>query len=163
MRHMKREWDHYAAMFTMNLTRMPPGYNPLPPTNCWISENNLKFLKLDRCYHEELRTRPWKTEDYVYFDPTLVEDEAGYEAWKVWAEKEKKQYAVLCANEFEKPSDWKRREDGDINKRTLKPAAPYKLKKLRLFKKNNKKARAQRLPNAPCTPCLLYTSDAADE
>lgn len=154
MRHMKREWDHYAAMFTMDFTRMPPGYDPLPPTNCWISKNNLKFLKLDRCYHQDLLSRPWKTKDYVYFDPTLIDDEAGYEAWKVWAEKEKHQYAKLCAEEFEKPSDWKVREAGDKNSpiwRTLQQQSkPYQLKELRLFKKDNKKRKAWVLPNAPC-------------
>ena len=172
MRHMKREWDHYSAMFSMDFTRLPPAYDPLPHTNSWISKNNLKFLKLDRCYHQDLLSRPWTITDYVYFDPTLVDDEAGYEAWKVWAEKEKRRYAKLCMEEFERPSDWKVQETGDKNAtdangkelkiwRTLQaPSKPYQLKELRKFKKVIKKRKAWVLPNAPC---LTEAEQAAEE
>jgi len=145
IRHIRREWEHYANMFNYDFMHLPPGYDPLPPTNCWISKTNMKFLKIDQSYHNDLLTKDWDIEDYLYFDPTLLEDAAGYEAWKVWAEKEKKQYAKLCMEEFEKPSDWTLGAGAP----TLEPGPPFKLNKLRRFKKDGKRARVVNTAAAP--------------
>ena len=148
IRHIRREWEHYANMFNYDFMHLPPGYDPLPPTNCWISKTNIKFLKIDRSYHNQLLTKDWDIEDYLYFDPTLLEDAAGYEAWKVWAEKEKKQYAKLCMEEFEKPSDWTL----GAGALRLEPGPPFKLNKLGRFRKAGKKARAWSAPSTSSTP-----------
>ena len=159
MRQIKREWDHYANMFNYDFTRLPPGYDPIPATNSWITKNNLKFSRMDRCTHDDLLTREWDIEDYLYFDPTLAEDAAGYEAWKVWAEKEKKQYAVLCSEEFEKPTNWELQEGG----MTLQGGPPLVLGKLRKFKKDGKKARPIVLPTAPCLTAREKAKIAEEE
>ena len=148
IRHIRREWEHYANMFNYDFMHLPPGYDPLPPTNCWISKTNLKFLKIDRSYHNQLLTKDWDIEDYLYFDPTLLEDAAGYEAWKVWAEKEKKQYAKLCMEEFEKPSDWTL----GAGALRLEPGPPFKLNKLGRFRKDGKRARGWSAPSTSSTP-----------
>merc|ERR1711871_179772 len=140
-------------------TRLPPGYDPIPATNSWITKSNLKFARMDRCTHDDLLTREWDIDDYLYFDPTLAEDAAGYEAWKVWAEKEKKQYAVLCSEEFEKPTNWELQEGG----MTLQGGPPLVLGKLRKFKKDGKRARPIVLPTAPCLTAREKAKIAEEE
>ena len=107
MRHIKREWDHYAVFCKTDIFRLPPGYNPVPHTNSWITNSNTKFTKMDPALHEKLiKKKVWDLKDYLYFDPTLVTDNAGFEAWQQWAEKEKRQYSIYCLEEFVKPHDW---------------------------------------------------------
>ena len=161
IRRIQNEWEHYANMFKYDFTRLPPGYDPLPATNCWISKTNLKFLKLDKSYHGQLLKKEWETKDYVYFDPTLIEDEAGYEAWKVWAEKEKKQYAKLCMEEFERPLDWTRENASSMK---LKSGPPFKLKELRRFKSELKQQTISKKPK-PTTPVITedYNDTSSDE
>ena len=105
IRHIKREWKHFAAMFTMDPTRMPPGYNPMPPSNEWITNNNSAFLSLSRAELQNMVKNGLSNADYLLFDSTLKDNTAGYEAWVIWAEPERKKYAKLCLNWFVKPND----------------------------------------------------------
>ena len=140
MRHIKREWDHYALACTWDYFArggMPPGYNPLPPTNSWITNTNNKFAGMDTDYARELTTKDWTIDDYLYFDPTLKNDTAGYEAWQIWAAKEKKQYSIYCMEEFEKPFDWEVAGDG-VKANTLEPGPIVKFREIRPFKRRKR-------------------------
>ena len=105
IRHIKREWKHFAAMFTMDPTRMPPGYNPMPPSNEWITNNNSAFQSLSRADLQRMVKNGLSNSDYLLLDSTLKDNTAGYEAWVIWAEPERKKYAQLCMNWFVKPDD----------------------------------------------------------
>merc|ERR1711871_1424815 len=73
--------------------------------------------------------------------------------------KEKKQYAVLCSEEFEKPTNWELQEGG----MTLKGGPPLVLGKLRKFKKDGKRARPIVLPTAPCLTAREKAKIAEEE
>ena len=135
MRQIKREWDHYAMMFAYDFMRLPPGYNPLPATNSWIRQDNMKFVKLDCEYAKQLMNEPWGMDDYMYFDHTLKNDQAGYEAWVQWASKEKKQYSIYCMEEFVKPYDWEAASGRNANR--LKIGPPVRFNQLKPFKIKN--------------------------
>ena len=140
MRHIKREWDHYALACTWDYFArggMPPGYNPLPPTNSWITNTNNKFAGMDTDYARQLMNKDWTIDDYLYFDPTLKNDTAGYEAWQIWAAKEKKQYSIWCMEEFEKPFDWEAAGNG-VEANTLEPGPIVKFREIRPFKRRKR-------------------------
>ena len=141
MRHIKREWDHYAVFCTMPpWGRLPPGYNPVPHTNSWITNSNTKFTKMNPALHEKLiKKKVWDLKDYLYFDPTLVTDNAGFEAWQRWAENEKRKYSIYCLEEFVKPDDWRIPKDNE--EPNALEAIPVRFNKLRPFKDSRKKVK----------------------
>jgi len=150
MRHIKREWDHYAVFCNNDIFRLPPGYNPVPPTNSWITNNNTKFTKMNPAQHNKLLNKKvWDLDDYLYFDPTLVTDNAGFEAWQRWAENEKRKYSIYCLEEFVKPDDWEIPADKtDVNPLE---AVTVRFNKLRPFK-DRKKVKIPKPPSPVYVP-----------